>query len=575
MSINLNRIKKQHHWNAYDLWMWVIVIAGVLLRLVLISNHWPLTNSDEAVMDLMAKHIVEHGEWTVFFYGQAYMGPVEAYLGAALMPIFGISTATVRLGLVLFFALFLIAMYYLTRLLYNKQLALATIGLLSLGSFDMFLHQLRAIGGYPEIVVFGAMLFLIASHLVLTAESEQQATNKTARYRRWLLFALLGLLAGLAIWIDEIILPWIFTTVILLLLFCRHELKHIAGVCALGGLLLGALPLIIYNISAPAGHSSIEALAGLQHAGADVLVQQHIPFFRGIIGAILYAIPAITGFNPLCTPESLPFFGPVTANMWSCTTTQGVWSLGYIVLWCSAAYLAGRTVWQQWRQNHHSRLTGEELRTYTLQWARLLLLLSAMLTLFSYITSPSAALVPGPTSRYLICTQIAIPALLWPLWNGFRTRLSKPTSKLRPTLLVRIAVLLLIEVMLLVGTVRTFNDMPNTQAAFQAENTLVHDLENIDATRVYTDYWTCYQLVFQSNEKILCTPLDDGLVPGQDRYKPYTLAVQSVSQPFYVFSSNAPQVPELQQQLQTLKIPYKYYTFDGYVAYQLQRPLVS
>ena len=55
------------HWkrfaiDPYELWMIVLVVAASLLRYVLISHNWPVTNSDEATMGLMAKHIAERGE---------------------------------------------------------------------------------------------------------------------------------------------------------------------------------------------------------------------------------------------------------------------------------------------------------------------------------------------------------------------------------------------------------------------------------------------------------------------------------------------------------------------------------
>ena len=59
----------------------LIVILGVLLRLVLTAYGWPQTNSDEDTMGLMTLHIANHGELPIFFYGQNYMGALEAYLG--------------------------------------------------------------------------------------------------------------------------------------------------------------------------------------------------------------------------------------------------------------------------------------------------------------------------------------------------------------------------------------------------------------------------------------------------------------------------------------------------------------
>ena len=59
-------------------------------------------------MALEALHIAYRGEHPVFLYGQNYMGTIEAYLGALLFHIFGVSSFSIRLGLALMFALFLV-----------------------------------------------------------------------------------------------------------------------------------------------------------------------------------------------------------------------------------------------------------------------------------------------------------------------------------------------------------------------------------------------------------------------------------------------------------------------------------
>ena len=114
-------------------------------------------------MGLMALHIVQKGEHPTFFYGQDYMGSLEAYIAAAMFRLFGPSTFSLRLALIFLFVLFLISMYYLTSLLYTKKFALAVLILLSLGSDALLQRELEAIGGYPETILFGTLAFLIAS----------------------------------------------------------------------------------------------------------------------------------------------------------------------------------------------------------------------------------------------------------------------------------------------------------------------------------------------------------------------------------------------------------------------------
>src|SRR5260221_10493396 len=93
-----------------------IIICAALFRLVLFAEGWPLVNSDEATMGIMARHIAYNGEHPIFFYGQNYMGALEAYLGAALFHLFGPSLFSLRLGLLILFILFLVSTYLLASL---------------------------------------------------------------------------------------------------------------------------------------------------------------------------------------------------------------------------------------------------------------------------------------------------------------------------------------------------------------------------------------------------------------------------------------------------------------------------
>src|SRR5579872_2406984 len=97
--------------SLFDIAAGILIAAAVCLRLSLVHLGWPDLNSDEGTMGLMARHIIHNGEHPIYFYGQAYMGALEAYLGAALFPLFGATSTGLRLGLVALFALFLVSMY--------------------------------------------------------------------------------------------------------------------------------------------------------------------------------------------------------------------------------------------------------------------------------------------------------------------------------------------------------------------------------------------------------------------------------------------------------------------------------
>src|ERR1700730_4317948 len=121
-----------------------ILALSIILRIVLISHSWPVLDSDEGTMGIMALHVAYHGATPVFFYGQNYMGSLEAYIAAPMFYLFGPSTFALHFGLLFIYVFSLIIIYLLTSMLYTKRFALFTLILLAFGSSEMFARQLTA-----------------------------------------------------------------------------------------------------------------------------------------------------------------------------------------------------------------------------------------------------------------------------------------------------------------------------------------------------------------------------------------------------------------------------------------------
>ena len=73
------KLYKYLHFDPYGLGALCLIAHATVLRLLLISN-WPVLNSDEGTMGLMALHIVNQGKIPLFFYGQGYVGSLEPSL---------------------------------------------------------------------------------------------------------------------------------------------------------------------------------------------------------------------------------------------------------------------------------------------------------------------------------------------------------------------------------------------------------------------------------------------------------------------------------------------------------------
>lgn len=545
--------------------MLVCVALATLLRLILIYFKWPFTESDEGNMGIVALHIAFQGDHPIFFYGAPYLGPLEGYAAAPLFRLFGSSLFALRLPLVLFFTLFLPGMYYLVRLLYaNEKFALFTVILLGLGSPDVLFLQLRASGEYPEIEMFAVLMCLLAIGLAFSFTRPESQK----RWKRVAIYALLGLIIGQAIWVDLLILPFIAAIGLLLGFFCWHELIRWQGLALFLGFVIGALPLIYYNLTAPWSQNSWFVLSGLHQAGAANMLALHLTWVNQLTGTLMVALPMATGGGRDCPVNAIPPAGSPTPSTLPCVLFQSGWSLGYLLLGLIAAILAGSALWRIYRHKSSPEDAGVDVVLKTHQEAvrqagRLVVLVSVGLTLFLYASAPSPAITAATSFRYLTCLLLALPVLVWPLWRG----LSTPKRSFQ--WFIKAGFLCIIAVTLFSGTLRTLTQLPATANEYQNKEDVVQQLLDMGATRVYSEYWTCNILTFLSDEKIICDALDEKLNPGYDRYLPYRAIVNAEPHPTYIFPAGTPQADAIQERLRSSGASYRYYLIKGYVVYQM------
>jgi hypothetical protein len=433
-------------------------VAGVAYRLAMLGGDVPPTNSDEATMGLAALHIAAGREYPVFFYGQHYMGTIEAYLAAPLLALAGPQTLALRLPNLLFYAAFLVVMWLLTRRLYTPWLATCTVGLLALGSDRILKNQLIAGGGYPEMAPAGALLMLLAVEL-------RDGRRGVIGYGCW------GLVAGLMLWDAWLLAPYIVAAGALLMK--RAELK--GGLALAAGALIGALPLIVHNLTVPARYNSISVFLELS-GGGDAA-----SWGDRLYGGVLFGVPMGTG---MCSPSR-------------CEPWQLWWGLAYPVLLAVAGVLA-------WRRRQPGRLA---------------LVGAAGLTILLYAVSSAAGATPTESARYLSGLLISTPAVLWPLWTAGRWRAGAVSAVLAAALAATVALVV---------------HAPEYGRQADRRRDLVAALERFGVTRLYSEYWTCNLITFATGERIVCAVLDYDLRPGRDRYPPHRDIVSGAADPAYV-----------------------------------------
>ena len=537
--------------DMHELAVLVALGVGLLLRLVLLAGNWPVTNADEGTIGIMALHIAYHGEHPVLFYGQNYMGVLQAYLGAALFHLLGPSLFVLRLGLLILTMLFLVCMYLLARMLYTRGLALLTVILLSVGSSYVLARQLSAIGGYPETLLLSALAFLLACWLTL--HTPRRWLWRCVGYTGW------GLAVGLGLWSDLLIIPFVVTSGLLLLLFCWRDLLRVVPlVCCVAGVLIGMAPLLEYNLHALPGQDSLSVLWRLEHAGGA----HH--YASGLFRAVQVSIPMMTG-NPFCTISELPFLGATSPHTLQCALIRGTWGWSYLLLllWASILVVwATRTAWRIARMESEN---DERRNNFIRQCARLLLHVAAWLTFIPYALSNAPVDWPGIHARYLIGLLIATPALLWPLWRGAHIQEARAGGVAAMRKVANIVIIVYIAGIYLAGTLMAVGEIPAAQMQDQQQQVMIQQLLKIGATHIYTDYWMCDSIAFLSQEKIICGVLDPGLQPSHNRYEPYYVIVSSDPHTAYVFRVSD-SMPALQQRL--LHGKYRHFVVTGYNIYQ-------
>ncbi|HLJ81807.1 MAG TPA: hypothetical protein VKT52_10000, partial [Ktedonobacterales bacterium] len=519
----------------------------------------------------------QHGEHPIFFYGQSYMGALEAYLAAASFKLFGVSVVSLRLGVLLLDALFLVSTYLLAALLYNRRVALASIVVLGLGTHEILFRQLEAAGGYSETLAFGSLAMLLAAWLAL---SYRPVPTRMERRWRWAAYAVWGLVAGLGLWSDLLVLPFVVAAGAILLLFCRRELRTRALALLAGGFLLGAFPLIVYNLAPPGGQNSLVVFLQLRGAGGTGRSGVSLMLARQLVGTVLVSVPAITGANPLC-PVNGQTAWPLTASSSgqtiACTAMHGIWSVGVLALGALAAVAALTALWRTlghrprgW-QKAWATLPDAERRLAVLATCRLALVAGAALTLASYATSPAPALDPWTTARYLLPLLIAAPVALAPLVGAGEVwwpHMTAHGARLR-----RVGwyiVLAGVCGVLLLGMIQLFGITPAAQVHNAQFAALRTDLERAGVTHIYTDYWTCDRIAFQSQERITCSVLDNDLQPGLNRYPPYARIVSADPRAAYVFGDGSPQALALAAEANGAMRQYRRLEMAGYVVYLFQ-----
>jgi hypothetical protein len=172
----------------------LIVAIGLALRLDFLRAANFTIDADEAIVGIMARDILAGRGVPVFYYGQHYMGSLEAILASVSFYLFGASSFSLQLVPLMFSLIVIVLAYLLTSSLSNSRAGLFAALLTALPPPALVVWSYKARGGFIEVLAIGGLA------MWLTARWLQRDPN-LLRYP-----AAIGFLLGVGWWVNNQIL---------------------------------------------------------------------------------------------------------------------------------------------------------------------------------------------------------------------------------------------------------------------------------------------------------------------------------------------------------------------------------
>ena len=218
--------------HAWFIGIFLFIAAARFAVLFASQTH---VHSDEAIIGLMGKHILEGRHFPFYMYGQPYNAGAawEAYLAAVAFALFGVGVVPLKSCIVVLSLLCLFLFYRVGCTLYDRRTAVfATVAFALAPSLLKWHFQVQGYSWY----------FLSISVLTLLFASIESAS--VPKLRTILLF---GVVSGLSIWCLELAVPLV--AALWLLLMLRRKISLSNAPASLIGLLFGYAPVIVFNLS--------------------------------------------------------------------------------------------------------------------------------------------------------------------------------------------------------------------------------------------------------------------------------------------------------------------------------------
>jgi len=503
----------------------LILLLALALRLGLLFSGQRYVDGDEAVVGMMAKHILTRGERPLFYYGQLYGGGhvIEAYLASFLYLLFGFSSITLKLVPLIFSLGIITLTYLLIERFFNERIAILSGLLLTLSS--PFVKSSLHLDGYIETIFFCLLsLFLFFSIYF----------EKKRNYGR---IALFGLVCGLSCYLFDFAILYLLTYLLFLFVRDKKCFFRKTFLVSFFPFLLGLSPLIWINLK-----TNFLQVRHLIY-GPPLLFERPeelsktFQFLFNIRDFFIHDLPAFHGSGAIhLFVEKISFFSWVH----------------YFIFLSSLIFLVVRAR-RSLKNLFFSLLPGRRFSPSAETW--IICYLFIFIILYSF--SPYA----GGCPRFLLPLYPFIPIsiaffLNW-LWE--RRRIQKAISILLLVLLLSIGLRYDISLArsdeVIDGKIRTSGKLASR---------IVEFLNDQDIRYIYTSYFLKWRIIFESNEAIVASHKHHGIL---HRYPLYERIVERAENFAYVFHLQDPSREFLENYLKENSIDYKKEIIDGVAIY--------
>ncbi|PKO18473.1 MAG: hypothetical protein CVU39_03270 [Chloroflexi bacterium HGW-Chloroflexi-10] len=514
----------QHKWLS----LLLILFIMILIRSILLINESIPFNSDEAIVGLMAKHILL-GERPVFFYGQAYMGSLDAYLVAFGFAVLGKHIWVIRIVQIILYSLTLSFIYFTVNIVFeNLKAAFFTALIMVVAPVNVILYTTASLGGYGEALFLGCAAILITSVLLKQAKKSEGSN--------YFLFFLLGLATGLGIWANALSMIFTIPCILVLLL---HEIRQspkmffvVSGILFISAS-LGSV-FWWYSLIFSKGITVIQEITGSAVSVEQTSYLQQC--FSHIISFILFAPTVLFGLR---YPWSVEIFWIFAAPF-------------ILIFWGLIVFL----------YFHKTKSALEKQVTW--------ILLSVIVMNFIGFVFTSFGV--DPSGRYFLPIYIPLSVIAGVALAN--------TSKTPVFFLFILVIFYHFFGMLNAAKTPPFITTQFYQPAqvdHRSINVLIDFLEANNENRGYGNYWTAYPVAFLSGESIIITPAlpyhpDLKYSRRDNRYPAYHDVVLESSKVFYLTTKNPPLDRALIQGFEENDIVYDYNEIGDYhVFYNLSK----